>query len=286
MSLLSKSSSKCANYLLEIIKLGSISASSFQTAAFVNQKRSASGARSPSSLRWLKRQVKDPYVTAARKEGMPSRAKFKLEYIDNHFSSIKSRGIFHPNGQTVLELGASPGSWSIYASQQIGRKGTLVAVDLLDLEPETKLSLIQKHPAAFVWIQGDFRSNQVKTNILQHFRTLLQTKGDTTLQSTNLVDVVLSDMAANFTGDQLTDALRTMSLCEDALTFAVGNNMEQTGILKKGGSFLCKFFSCGNEHEKYLMDVAKSHFLQVDIVKPPSSRRESSEKYLLARQFR
>mmetsp|Transcript_52948 Transcript_52948/g.158506 ORF Transcript_52948/g.158506 Transcript_52948/m.158506 type:complete len:128 (-) Transcript_52948:115-498(-) len=109
-------------------------------------------------------------------------------------------------------------------------------------------------------------------------------------------------MAANFTGDKITDALRTMSLCEDALMFAIGRSCfdspsagkiasiedasllsrEDVGVLNIGGTFLCKLFACGQENERDLIMAAKHHFKRIDVLKPPASRKESGEQYLLA----
>mmetsp|Transcript_22344 Transcript_22344/g.33449 ORF Transcript_22344/g.33449 Transcript_22344/m.33449 type:complete len:104 (+) Transcript_22344:78-389(+) len=97
-------------------------------------------------------------------------------------------------------------------------------------------------------------------------------------------------MAANTTGDKLTDALRTMSLCEDAMMLAAGSScfdefheeINDVGLLRKGGTFLCKFFACGKEHEQDLMTAAKNRFKYATVVKPPASRKESAELYLFA----
>ena len=299
---------------------------------FTNQhrcraSRGGGGKRqSASSERWLTRQRKDQYVKAAQKEGLPSRAIFKLEQIDQMIPSLSSNkggaereGIFHRNGQVVIDLGAYPGGWSVYVSQQIGSTGVAVAVDLLELDSVTKSALLHKYPARFIPIQGDFRTKKVKEDILRHLRPLVSdndaaygdevpsrlssSSASNTSTRWHVADVVLSDMAANFTGDQHTDALRTMSLCEDALMYAIGSSCfdpsatvpqqqqeerhwTETGVLKSGGTFLCKYFSCGKEHEKDLLEAARRQFVNVDIVKPPSSRRESAEKYLLARGFR
>lgn len=245
------------------------------------------GANFSSSERWLKRQLKDPYVQAARKEGLPSRAKYKLEQIDKKYS------IFHES-QVVLELGAAPGSWSIYIVEKIGKKGLLLAVDLLDLDRKTKSKIQFNYPTSFIPIEGDFRTDQVKQKVIQLLNQSFIAQRNDPNASTTLVDVILSDMAPNFTGDKSTDALRTMALCEDALLFAIGSafNMspnyqenDNAGLLKTGGTFLCKYFTCGKENEKNLLDTLKSNFYKVDIVKPPSSRRESAEKYVIATHF-
>jgi 23S rRNA (uridine2552-2'-O)-methyltransferase len=245
------------------------------------------GASYSSSRRWLRRQLKDPYVQAARKEGLPSRAKYKLEQIDKKYS------IFHET-QVVLELGAAPGSWSIYIVEKIGKGGLLVTVDLLDLDRRTKSKIQCNYPTSFIPIEGDFRTDQIKQKVIQHLNVSVNAQRIDSYTSANVVDVILSDMAPNFTGDQRTDALRTMALCEDALLFAIGSAFDMSpkyhendnaGLLKLGGTFLCKYFTCGNENEKKLLDALKCNFRKVDIVKPPSSRRESSEKYVIATHF-
>ena len=140
--------------------------------------------------------------------------------------------------------------------------------------------------ANFEFIQGDFTENQVKMQILDAFHL-----SDTTTNSG--ANLVLSDMAPNFTGDSQTDALRTLNLCEQALEFVAGDCFDPSydtkgnkpGILADGGDFLCKYFKCGRENESDLREAAKRAFQTVHLIKPKASRRESSEMYLLALGF-
>lgn len=248
--------------------------------------------QSKSSQKWIQRQIKDPYVQKAQALGLPSRASFKLQEINEvHYPALlkKNKGVSSGGGgggsigkhksrllqphMNVIDLGASPGSWSLYASTQV-KGGTLVAVDLLSLD-KTEISL---NLPTFEFIQGDFTHARTKEMIIE---TLDQERG---------ADLVMSDMAMNFTGDQQTDALRTLNLCEQALMFSAGDSCFDSspssytskGILSKGGSFLCKFFSCGKENEQDLMQAAKRAFRIVHAIKPKASRKESSEMYLLA----
>lgn len=266
---------------------------------------------SASSSRWLQRQQKDPYAKMAKKEGSPSRSIYKLEQIDKRLSKKGNKknqsSLFRP-GQTIIDLGAAPGGWSHYASKKVGSMGTIVAVDLLPMDSSTINSINQT--SNFHVITGDFKSMKTKQNVMKAIILSSNHDGDDyddTEDSMNWnenmtkhqqqhflhrgrADVIMSDMAANFTGDQITDALRTISLCEHALAFAVGspsNNegsypLHQIGLLNIGGTFLCKFFSCGRQHEHDLRDSVQHHFQHHTVIKPPASRKESSEQYLLA----
>lgn len=300
----------------------------------LNQKRRSKNSQSSSA--WLKRQSKDPYARQARDTGSPSRAIFKLEQIDRlvaakHVSKTsrakveqssgsdahrllggKRRSLFEL-GQKIVDIGASPGGWSLYAAKKIGKSGALVSVDLLQLDSGT-LSMLESKKS-FHFIQGDFNSPSTKNLVVDSLResslNQMPSAGKdasaTDLILMGFADCIISDMAANFTGDKMTDSLRTLSLCEDALMLAVGNscfdhqatgkdNMstddvlllpwQEFGVLDIGGTFLCKFFSCGQENERELMMAARHHFERVDVLKPPASRKESSEKYLLASGYR
>ena len=138
----------------------------------------------------------------------------------------------------------------------------------------------------FHFIQGDFTSNDIKKDIVN----ILPRSSSGTA---DYVDCIISDMAANFTGDKMTDALRTMNLCEEAMMFAAGSNCfdelniddHGMGLLRPGGSFLCKYFACGRDNEKDLMTAAKSRFKYSMMMKPPASRKESAEMYLFATGF-
>lgn len=276
------------------------------------------GKHSQSSNMWLERQRKDPYVVLAAQQGLPSRSSFKLQEINEFYfpnllakldekrrtkiqSSIQRR-LIEPDA-LILDLGAAPGGWSLYASTQLQHNlgGTIVAVDLLSLDEtlNSKGSDITSRIRAnmhsnFQFIQGDFTMSHTRERIIDAMSKNItgddESHGVVHLQP----NLIISDMAANFTGDSDTDAIRTMDLCERALAFAAGSacfdpsytrsSTEENGqgILKNGGAFLCKFFSCGKENEKDLMDVSRRAFGSIHILKPKSSRKESSEMYLLA----
>ena len=202
---------------------------------------------------------------------------------------------------SVLDLGAAPGGWSLYASEQLNSSlgGTIVAVDLLSLDEtlQSTHSDISSRIEAnlqsnFHYVQGDFTNNDVRVKIMDIFSTSKSsdatnrtTDGEEEIGSPPGIDLIISDMAANFLGDQQTDALRTLDLCEQALAFACYSACDGKGSLRDGGSFLCKFFSAGKEHEEDLMNAARDAFQSVHIIKPKASRKESSEQYLLALDF-
>jgi len=239
--------------------------------------------QSKSSQNWIQRQNKDPYVQKAQALGLPSRASFKLQEINEiHYPALmmkkkgisvtgKSKRLLQPR-MNVVDLGASPGGWSLYASSQV-KEGIIVAVDLLPLD-ETKISLNMPN---FDFIQGDFTKSETKQLLIDALQK-------------ERANLVMSDMAQNFLGDSQTDALRTLNLCEQALVFSAGGSCfdssyspkSDEGMLAPGGSFLCKFFSCGKENEEDLMQAAKRAFRTVHVIKPKASRKESSEMYLLA----
>lgn len=302
-----------------------------------NRPKMTHKGKGQSSSAWLRRQDKDPYAARARDEGLPSRSFYKLEQIDKG-SNRRGRNRGSPGGagriirmgQSIVDLGAAPGGWSIYASQIIGLSGTLIAVDLLSLDPATNTRLSRENPSGFHSLQGDFRTMEVKEKIMRAL--LLSKKRDKSSCDTGdrikegghsasdampfceyvvfpNVDVVMSDMAATFTGDRMTDALRTMALCEEALMFAAGvhcfedenvlsksqagpqppprdDGWQDRGLLSVGGTFLCKFFSCGRDNEDDLMRAARWSFEDVTVLKPKASRKESAEQYLLATGYR
>ena len=196
--------------------------------------KTAKGRKLGSKL-WLERQLNDPFVKQAKADGFRSRAVYKLQEIDEKIGVFKK-------GMTVVDLGAAPGGWSQYAV----RKGCdVTGIDLLDMEPI----------AGVKFIKGDFLDEAV----------LEQLTGD--------YDVVMSDMAANSSGDHVTDHLRIMELVETAFIFCEQN-------LKKGGSFVTKILM-GGEEQKFAHEMRK-HFEKVKFVKPEASRKDSSETYLIA----
>jgi 23S rRNA (uridine2552-2'-O)-methyltransferase len=202
--------------------------------------------RTPSSRAWLERQISDPYVARAKREGFRSRAAYKLAEIDDKYRLLKPGGC-------VVDLGAAPGGWSEVAAQRAGARGRVVAIDILDM----------KTIAGVEFLQLDFLDETAPGRL----KAILGGKAD----------VVLSDMAANATGHRQTDHLRIMALAEAAAHFA-------REVLSEGGSFLCKVLQGGTEAA--LLAELKRDFASVKHVKPPASRADSAELYLLARGFR
>ena len=207
------------------------------------------GKRKLSSKLWLERQLNDPYVTQAKKEGFRSRAAYKLIEIDDKHHLLRP-------GMTVVDLGAAPGGWSQIAARRVGSadgKGRVVAIDLLDM-PEI---------GGVAFAQLDFLDNHAPAKLLAMME--------------GRADIVMSDMAANTTGHRKTDQLRMIGLVEAAAMFA-------SDVLKPGGAFLAKTFQSGAEAE--LMTQLKRDFTAVKHVKPAASRKDSSERYVLATGFR
>ncbi|MEN0073071.1 MAG: RlmE family RNA methyltransferase [Paracraurococcus sp.] len=202
--------------------------------------------RSTASQKWLERQLNDPYVRAAQAAGYRSRAAFKLTEIDDRIRLLRP-------GARVVDLGAAPGGWTQVALQRIGPTGRVVALDLLAMDPL---------PGAIV-LQGDFQEAAAERAVLEALD--------------GQADLVLSDMAPNTTGHGATDHLRIMALAELALDFALK-------VLAPGGGFVAKVFQGGSE--KGLLDLLKRHFASVRHVKPPASRKGSSELYVVATGFR
>ena len=205
--------------------------------------------RSLSSTLWLERQLNDPYVAQAKRDGYRSRAAYKLLEIDRRYHILKS-------GQRVLDLGAAPGGWAQVAADKVGvasGKGRIVGIDLLPIDP-----LAGVHFEIL-----DFLSTEAPDRL----KALLA----------GPADVVLSDMAANTTGHKKTDHLRIVGLLELAIDFAAE-------VLAEGGSFLAKVFQGGTEGE--LLRRLKTDFAAVHHVKPAASRAGSAELYVLATGFR
>ena len=207
------------------------------------------GNRKQSSKEWLERQLNDPYVLRARREGFRSRAAYKLKEIDDKYKLLKP-------GMAVLDLGAAPGGWSQIAAAKVGAadgKGKVVAIDLLEMGEIPGVSFAQL----------DFLSNDAPDKL----RAMLG----------GGADLVLSDMAANTTGHRKTDQLRIVGLVETAAAFA-------REVLKPGGAFLAKVFQSGADAS--LLAELKRDFTTIRHVKPAASRQDSSERYLLATGFR
>ena len=202
-----------------------------------------------SSRRWLERHLNDPYVHRAKAEGFRSRAAFKLIEIDDRHHLLKP-------GMKVIDLGAAPGGWCQVAAARVrsaeGSPG-VVGIDYLEMDPV---------PGAEV-LKMDFLDSDAPARLIESLG------GEP--------DVVLSDMAAPTTGHRRTDHLRTMHLAEVAADFAMS-------VLKPGGHFLSKTFQGGTEGN--LLNELKKSFRTVHHVKPPASRGESAELYLLAKDFK
>jgi 23S rRNA (uridine2552-2'-O)-methyltransferase len=203
--------------------------------------------RTLSSRTWLERQMKDPYVARAKREGFRSRAAYKLAEIDDKYHLLKP-------GARVVDLGAAPGGWSEIAARRVGPTGRVVALDLLDMKPIPGVEFLKL----------DFLDETAP----ERLKDMLGGRS---------ADVVLSDMAANATGHRQTDHLRIMALAEAAVYFA-------REFLAAGGAFLCKVLQGGTEAA--LLAELKRDFTTVKHVKPPASRSDSAELYLLAMGFR
>ena len=210
--------------------------------------RVRSGGRTQASRRWLERQLNDPYVARARREGLRSRAAFKLMEIDDKAKLLKP-------GAKVVDLGAAPGGWSQVAVKRVraGNGGRVVAIDLLAMDPLPGVDFLQL----------DF----LDPDAPERLKALLG----------GPADVVLTDMAANATGHRATDHLKIMGLAEAAAEFA-------REVLKPGGAFLAKVLQGGTEVE--LLASLKRDFASVKHVKPAASRSDSAELYVLATGFR
>ncbi len=204
-------------------------------------------AKSNSSRRWLDRHVNDEFVKLAQRQGYRSRAVYKLLEIHEKDKLIKP-------GMLVVDLGAAPGGWCQVAARQVGSKGRVIGLDLLEIDPISDVTLIQ----------GDFREDKP----LSQLREAL---------SGDRADLVLSDMAPNVSGMSVVDQPRAMYLCELALDFCRED-------LKPGGDFLVKVFQ-GEGFDDYFRQV-RAMFTRVVSRKPKASRAKSREVYLLAKGFK
>jgi 23S rRNA (uridine2552-2'-O)-methyltransferase len=196
---------------------------------------------------WKERQDRDPYVQQARRDGWRSRAVYKLEQIDQKERLLRK-------GMLVVDLGAAPGSWSQYVTEKLKGDVRIVAVDLLPMD-----SL-----ASVEFIQGDFTADAV----LEAMRAAI---GETP------VDLVISDMAPNISGNRAIDQPRSMYLAELAMDLC-------REVLKPGGDFICKLFQ-GEGIDDYIV-AARAAFKRVKVMKPKASRPGSREVYLVARNYR
>jgi 23S rRNA (uridine2552-2'-O)-methyltransferase len=206
--------------------------------------------RKLSSTRWLQRQLNDPYVAEARKQGYPSRAAFKLIELDDKFRVLKP-------GKRIVDLGAAPGGWTKVAVERAkpgqGNNGIVIALDINEMEPINDAT----------FLHHDFLDDEAPD-------LLKEALGGP-------ADIVLSDMAAPATGHAATDHLKIMALCEAALEFA-------HEVLAPDGAFIAKVLQGGTENE--MLATIKRSFKVVRHAKPPASRSDSAEMYVVATGFR
>ena len=197
------------------------------------------------SKNWINKQRRDIFVKKSKIEGYRSRAVYKLQEIDHKFKIFK-------NGISVIDLGAAPGSWSQYALKNI-KNGKIVSIDLNDFE---KIGNIHQ-------IKGDFTEDRYQKEIIDYFGSK--------------VDVILSDMAVNTTGNKNLDSVVTGELCLEALRFSRDQ-------LKQNGFFVSKIFMGSTFKE--IISEAKLIFKDTYIYKPPSSRKESKESFIICKKLR
>lgn len=201
--------------------------------------------RKISSVRWLQRQLNDPYVDAAHRDGYRARSAFKLLELDEKFGLLK-------HAKSIVDLGAAPGGWTQVALKKCGKKARVVGIDLLEIEPIEGATFLKM----------DFTTDEAEDKLLE----LLD----------GPVDLVMSDMAAATTGHQQTDHIRTLALVETAFDFA-------KKTLEEGGVFVSKVFRGGADQD--LLKELNSCFNSVRHFKPPASRPESAETYLVAQGY-
>ena len=206
-----------------------------------------------SSVAWLQRQAHDPYVARAQKEGYRARAAYKIIEMNEKYHFLK-------NGQVVVDLGAAPGSWSQYVAREFP-KSKIFAMDLLEIKAINGVETYQ----------GDFTSDEA----LRWLEEKLNLPHD--MEGCGTADVVMSDMAPNTVGHKKTDHLRQMVLLEYAFDFALK-------ALKVGGTFVAKSFTGGTTND--LIKQINARFTNVHHIKPPSSRKDSVEMFIVATGFK
>ncbi|WP_026261719.1 RlmE family RNA methyltransferase [Kiloniella laminariae] len=202
--------------------------------------------RSNSSARWLQRQLNDPYVQEAKKRGYRGRAAFKIAQIDDKFNLLKKNS-------RIVDLGCAPGGWCQIAVERCGPGARIVGFDLQEVEPI----------AGVILLQGDFMEDDAPARLKEALN--------------GPADLVLSDMAAAASGHPQTDHLKIMGLVETALMFA-------DEVLVPGGSFVAKVLQGGAQSE--LLKLVKTKFKSVKHFKPDSSRKDSSEMFMVATGFK
>lgn len=213
---------------------------------YIKNKVKTAKGRKLSSTTWLQRQLNDPYVMDAKDSGYRSRAAYKLIEIDKKFNLLKK-------SKRIIDIGAAPGGWSQVASKLTNQDSKIIAIDLVHIEPIAKVD----------FFQGDF----LEENSLIIINQKLNAKAD----------LIMSDMASSSCGHPATDHIRIMMLCEAAFIFA-------TQVLNKGGNFIAKILKGGTEDQ--LLNKIKKKFTIVKHYKPPASRVESAESYLIALGFK
>ena len=197
------------------------------------------------SKEWINRQHRDIYVKKSKQEGYRSRAVYKLQEINEKFKILK-------NGFSVIDLGAAPGGWSQFVIEKY-KNCKLLSIDLKKIDPIGNS----------YQIVGDFNDQSIKEKIINYFN--------------KKVDLVMSDMAVNTTGNKNLDSVVTGELCLEALRFSKDQ-------LKQDGSFVSKIFMGSTFNE--IMGEAKLTFKEINIFKPPSSRKESKESFIICRKLR
>ena len=197
------------------------------------------------SKNWINKQKRDIYVRQSKLEGYRSRAVYKLQEIQTKFKVIN-------NGMSIVDLGAAPGSWSEFISRKF-KNVKLVAIDLKELDKIENVT----------YVKGDFTDEITQKKIEKNFD--------------EKIDLVVSDMAVNTTGNKNVDSLVTGELSIEAMNFSLK-------ILKKNGIFVSKIFMGSSFNE--IVDSAKKNFKEVHVYKPPSSRKESKENFIICKNLR
>ena len=197
------------------------------------------------SKNWINKHKRDIYVRQSKLEGYRSRAVYKLQEIQTKFKVIN-------NGMSIVDLGAAPGSWSEFISRKF-KNIKLVAIDLKELDKIENVT----------HIKGDFTDEITQKKIKKNFD--------------EKIDLVVSDMAVNTTGNKNVDSLVTGELCIEAMNFSLK-------ILRKNGIFVSKIFMGSSFNE--IVDSAKKNFKEFHVYKPPSSRKESKENFIICKNLR
>ena len=197
------------------------------------------------SKNWINKQKRDIYVRKSKIEGYRSRAVYKLQEIQEKYKVIK-------NGMHVVDLGAAPGSWSEYISRKY-KNSKLVSIDIKEMKPIDNV----------FQIKGDFTEEANQKKIIEYFK--------------DKIDLVVSDMALNTTGNKNVDSLVTGELSMEAMSFSLKT-------LKKNGIFISKIFMGSSFNE--IVDLAKKNFKEFHVYKPPSSRKESKESFIICKNLR